>query len=234
MNMIDLYMWATPNGYKASIMLEELGLPYTVRPIDIGMGEQFAPAFLEISPNNKIPAIVDPEGPDGKPISVFESGAILIYLGQKTGKLLPADRRGYTAVMEWLMFQMSGLGPMCGQAHHFLHYAKERNAYATERYRNEVHRLYGVMNTRLERVAYLAGADYTIADVATFPWVRRHERHEVRLEQYPNVKLWFETVAARPAVIAGLKPLTEGEQRGIVADAKSHELLFGVDRYIKP
>lgn len=225
--MIKLYMWATPNGYKISIMLEETRLPYQVCPVDIGRGEQFAPDFLKISPNNKIPAIVDPEGPDGGRISIFESGAILLYLAEKTGQFLPKNARSRYRVVEWLMFQMGGVGPMLGQAHHFRHYAKEKHSYSTDRYTRESARLYGVMDRRLGEVAYLAGDDYCIADIATFPWIRRHERHGQKLEDYPNLHRWFQSVAARPAVIAGLKPLFEGEQRGILADAKSHDLLFG-------
>ncbi len=225
--MIQLYMWGTPNGYKVSIMLEEAGLPYAVCPVDIGKGEQFAPDFLKISPNNKIPAIIDPDGPDGAPISVFESGAILHYLAEKTGQFLPKDARGRYRVMEWLMFQMGGVGPMLGQAHHFRHYAKDKHPYSIDRYTQESARLYGVMDRRLEESAYLAGDAYSIADIATFPWIRRHERHGQKLEDYPNVHRWFQSIAARPAVIAGLKPLSEGEQRGILADAKSHDLLFG-------
>lgn len=229
--MIELYMWATPNGYKASIMLEEVGLPYELRPVDIGKGEQFASAFLDISPNNKIPAIVDSDGPGGRPISVFESGAILLYLARKTGKLLPSDERGFTAVMEWLMFQMGGLGPMAGQAHHFRHYAKEQVPYAIERYTAEVRRLYGVLERRLAENSYLAGSEYTIADVACFPWVRRHERHAIDLADYPAVQSWHASIRQRPAVIAGLVPLSEGEQRGILADDKSHGLLFGAGQF---
>ena len=235
--MIELYMWATPNGYKVSIMLEEVKLPYVVRPVDIGKGEQFAPDFLKISPNNKIPAIVDLDGtgggPGGKPISVFESGAILFYLARKTGKLLPVDERGITAVMQWLMFQMGGLGPMAGQAHHFRHYAKTQIPYAVERYSSEIARLYGVMDRRLGEVPYLAGDSYTIADIASFPWVRRHERHGIDLADYPQVQRWHDEIASRPAVIAGLKPLSEGEQRGILVDDKSHDLLFGAGQFEK-
>jgi GSH-dependent disulfide-bond oxidoreductase len=229
--MIQLYMWGTPNGYKVSIMLEETGLPYAVRPVDIGKGEQFAPDFLKISPNNKIPAIVDPDGPDGAPISVFESGAILHYLAEKTGLFLPKDARGRYRVMEWLMFQMGGVGPMLGQAHHFRHYAKDQHPYSIDRYTQESARLYGVMDRRLADSAYLAGDAYSIADIATFPWIRRHERHGQKLEDFPHVRRWFQAIAARPAVIAGLKPLSEGEQRGILADAKSHDLLFGTGQF---
>jgi len=224
---IDLFMWATPNGYKVSIMLEETGLPYRVVPVDIGKGEQFAPAFLTISPNNKIPAIVDPDGPDGTPFSVFESGAILVYLAEKTGRFMPAGPAGRTRALEWLMFQMAGVGPMLGQAHHFRHYAKEQIPYAVDRYTGEARRLYGVMERRLGESAFLAGPEYGIADIATFPWVRRHERHGIDLAGFPNVARWHGAIAERPAVIAGLLPLSEGEKRGILADDKSHALLFG-------
>lgn len=230
MDMIKLYMWATSNGYKASIMLEEIGLPYELCPVDIGKGEQFAPDFLKISPNNKIPAIVDPDGPGGKPISMFESGAILIYLAEKAGRLLPQTPRERYRVLEWLMFQMGGVGPMFGQAHHFRHYAKDRHPYSIDRYTQESARLYGVMERRLGEAAYLAG-DYSIADIAVFPWVRRYERHGQKLEDYPNVHRWYDGIAARPAVIAGLKPLAEGEQRGIVIDETSHDLLFGKSQF---
>jgi GST-like protein len=225
--MIQLYMWGTPNGYKVSIMLEEVGLPYKVCPVDIGKGEQFEPEFLKISPNNKIPAIVDANGPDGEPISLFESGAILLYLAEKTGKFLPQNARGRYRVLEWLMFQMGGVGPMLGQAHHFRHYAKERHLYSIDRYTQESARLYKVINRRLETMAFLAGDDYSIADIATFPWIRRHERHGQKLEDYPHVQRWFDAISVRPAVILGLKPLSESEQRGILADAASHDLLFG-------
>jgi GST-like protein len=225
--MIRLYMWGTPNGYKASVMLEETGLPYTVCPVDIGKGEQFGAEFLKISPNNKIPAIVDADGPGGEPISLFESGAILLYLAEKTGQFLPQDARGRYRVMEWLMFQMGGVGPMMGQAHHFRHYAKERHPYSIDRYTQESARLYGVMDRRLETATYLAGDNYSIADIATFPWIRRHERHGQKLEDFPHVLRWFDSIRARPAVVRGLKPLSEGEQRGILADAASHDLLFG-------
>ncbi|SBV31796.1 putative S-transferase [uncultured Sphingopyxis sp.] len=228
--MIDLFMWATPNGYKISIMLEEVGLPYRVVPVDIGKGEQFDPAFLAISPNNKIPAIVDPDGPDGRPISVFESGAILFYLARKTGRFLPSTDRDRIAVMEWLMFQMGGLGPMAGQAHHFRHYAKEDIPYAVERYTAEVARLYRVMDARLAQTPFLAG-EYGIADIACFPWVRRHERHGVDLATYPHVQCWYETIIARPAVIAGLLPLSDAERRGIIAHDGSHDLLFGSGQF---
>ena len=199
---IELYTWSTPNGRKASIMLEEVGLPYRVHAVDIGKDEQFAPEFLKISPNNKIPAIVDPDGPDGEPISLFESGAILIYLAEKTGKLMPADPRGRYTVLQWLMFQMGGVGPMFGQANHFIRFASEKVPYAMARYRNEAHRLLGVMDRRLAAAAYLAG-DYSIADVATWPWVMRAEWYDTDWSKFPKVKRWFDTIAERPAVRRG-------------------------------
>ena len=206
MTMIDLYTWSTPNGRKISIMLEELGLPYAVHPVDIGADEQFAPAFLAISPNNKIPAIVDPDGPDGKPLSVFESGAILIYLAEKTGSdLWPMDPRQRMVVLEWLMFQMGGLGPFLGQANHFLKWAKEDVPYARKRYRDEAHRLYGVMDRRLAQGPYLAGEDYSIADIACYPWVMRHIWHDIDLEKTcPHVWDWLQRIGARPAVQKGM------------------------------
>lgn len=202
--MIDLYTWGTPNGRKVSIMLEETGLPYAVHKIDIHKGDQFTPAFVAINPNSKIPAIVDSDGPGGKPIAMFESGAILIYLAEKTGKFLPAEPRERYAVLQWLMFQMAGVGPMFGQAHHFMRAAKEQVPYGIERYHNEAKRLYGVMDRRLAAVPYLAGETYSIADIATFPWVARHEWHRVELEAFPSVKRWFETIKARPAVPRGM------------------------------
>ncbi len=201
---IALYTWSTPNGRKISIALEEMALPYSVHAVDIGKDQQFAPDFLKISPNNKIPAIVDSEGPDGDPISVFESGAILIYLAEKTGRFLPRAPRARTAVMEWLMFQMGGFGPMLGQAHHFRRMAKEQVPYAIERYSNEAKRLYGVMDKRLGEVEYLAG-DYSIADMATLPWAARHPWQGIELPDYPNVKRWYDAQAARPAVQRGME-----------------------------
>jgi len=204
--VIDLYTWGTPNGRKISIMLEELGLPYAVHPVDIGEGEQFAPEFLAISPNNKIPAIVDPDGPDGKPISVFESGAILIYLAEKAASgLWPTEPRRRMVTLEWLMFQMGNLGPFLGQANHFLKWAKEDVPYAKKRYRDEAHRLYGVMDRRLSEVAYLAGDDYSIADIACYPWAMRHTWHEIDLEKAcPNVWDWVQRIGAREAVRKGM------------------------------
>lgn len=202
--MIELYTWGTPNGRKVSIMLEEAGLPYNTHAVNISKDEQFAPDFLKVSPNNKIPAIVDPDGPGGKPISLFESGAILFYLAEKTGKLLHADPAGRYETMVWLMFQMAGVGPMFGQAHHFRRFAKEQVPYAIDRYTNETHRIYGVMDKRLGEVPYLAGQDYTIADVATYPWVARWEWHGIDWANYPNLKRWFDNVGARPAVQKGM------------------------------
>ncbi len=204
--MIDLYTWSTPNGRKVSIMIEELGLEYRVHPVDIGKDEQFDPAFLKISPNNKIPAIVDPDGPDGAPVALFESGAILVYLTDKTeSALYPQDARRRYETLQWLMFQMGGVGPMLGQANHFLHFVEDSNPYAEERYRGEAHRLYGVMDKRLDETAYLAGDDYTIADIATYPWVMRWEWHEIDLPKVcPNVWRWVEAVGARPAVQRGM------------------------------
>ncbi len=198
--MIDLYLWATPNGHKITIALEELGLPYRTRPVNIGKGEQFEPAFLRISPNNRIPAIVDHAPADGGgPLSIFESGAILTYLAEKTGRLLPSDLRGRFEVMQWLFWQVGGLGPMAGQNHHFVQYAPERIPYAMDRYVNETTRLYRVMNTRLADRPYLAG-DYSIADIACYPWVVPHQKQRQNLDDFPNLKLWFATIGERPAV----------------------------------
>ena len=200
---IDLYTWKTPNGRKASIALEELGLDYAVHSVDIGKDEQFDPGFLKISPNNKIPAIVDPDGPDGEPISVFETGAILLYLAEKTGRLLPTDPRGYALAIQWLMWQMGGFGPMLGQAHHFRRFAPEQIPYAVDRYSNEARRLYGVLDKRLAEAEFLAG-EYSVADIATYPWVARHEWQGIALEDFGNVKRWYDSVAARPAVVKGM------------------------------
>ncbi len=202
--MIDLYTFPTPNGWKASIMLEEVGLPYKVHVVHIGKDEQFAPDFLKISPNNKIPAIVDPDGPDGQPISVFESGATLVYLARKTGSdLLPDDPRRFTAVMEWLMFQMASIGPMFGQMGHFVRFAKEDVPYGKKRYTDESRRILGVMNTRLEQFEYLAG-QYSIADIASYGWTKSAESMFDGLADWPNVQRWFEQVGQRPAVQKGL------------------------------
>ena len=201
--MIDLYTWKTPNGRKVSIMLEECGLDYNTHPIEIGKGEQFTPQFLALNPNGKIPAIADSDGPDGKPITLFESGAILVYLAGKTGRFLPAADRGKYLALQWLMFQMGGVGPMFGQVHHFVRSAKEQVPYATERYVKEKDRLYAVLNQRLGEAAYLAG-EYSVADIATYPWVARHDWHKTELSAFPNVKRWFETIGARAAVQRGM------------------------------
>ncbi len=230
-NMIEVYSWATPNGHKVHIMLEECGLPYRVHAIDIGAGDQFTPEFLAISPNNKIPAIVDPTGPDGEPISVFESGAILLYLASKTGKLLPASTRGKFEVMEWLMFQMGGVGPMLGQAHHFRIYAPEKIEYAVDRYTNEAKRLYGVMDKRLGKHKYIAGSSYTIADIAIFPWLRSWKNQGIDWVDFPNLKGWFDEIAARPAVQRGVDVLA-GHRKPLVDD-KAREMLFGATQYKK-
>jgi len=225
---IELYSWATPNGHKIHIMLEECGLPYNVHAVDIGAGDQFEPEFLRISPNNKIPAMVDPEGPDGKPLALFESGAMLLYLAGKTGRFLPQDTRGKYVAMQWLMFQMGGVGPMFGQAHHFRNYAKEKIEYAINRYTNEAKRLYGVMDTRLGEVPYFAG-EYSIADMAIFPWTRSHANQGVDLADYPNVKRWFDAISARPAVERAVKVLAD-RRRPIQTD-KEREVLFGATQY---
>jgi GSH-dependent disulfide-bond oxidoreductase len=203
--MIELYTWSTPNGRKVSIMLEECGLPYNVHKINIGTNsEQFAPEYLKINPNGKIPSIVDPDGPDGKPYAMMESGAILIYLAGKTAKFLPKSLRGKYDALQWLMFQMGSIGPMFGQAHHFMRAKKDEIPYGSERYGNEAKRLYGVMDAQLGRNKYLSGAEYTIADIATYPWVARHEWHRVDLSAFPNVKRWYEALGERPAVMKGM------------------------------
>ncbi len=227
--MIEVYSWATPNGHKVHIMLEECGLPYRAHAVDIGAGDQFAPAFLAISPNNKIPAIVDPIGPDGQPISLFESGAILMYLAGKTGRFMPRDVRSRYEMLEWLMFQMGGVGPMLGQAHHFRIYAPEKIAYAVDRYTNEAKRLYGVMNKRLAKTKYIAGAEYTIADIAIFPWLRSWKNQGIDWVDYPHLKGWFDEIAARPAVIRGVEVLAS--KRKPLHDDKAREALFGKTQY---
>lgn len=201
--MIDLYTWSTPNGRKVSIMLEETGLDYRVKPVNIGQGEQFAPEFLKISPNNRIPAIVDHAGPKGQAFALFESGAILLYLAYKSGKLLPGDPAQQFKVMQWLMFQMGGIGPMLGQAHHFLRAAPQPVPYAIERYTQETRRLYKVLDHQLEDQEFIAG-DYSIADIATYPWIARHEWHQVALADFPSVQRWFAGMGARPAVQQGM------------------------------
>ena len=202
--MIDLYTWTTPNGRKVSIMLEELGLPYRVHAINIREGDQFKPEYVALNPNAKIPSIVDPDGPDGKPYAMMESGAILIYFAGKTGRLLPKSDRGKYDVLQWLMFQMDHVGPMFGQVHHYLRSAKEPVPYAIARYTKEKDRLYGVLDKRLAQHAYLAD-EYSIADIATYPWVARYEWHKTNLANFPNVKRWFDAISVRPAVQRGMK-----------------------------
>jgi GST-like protein len=223
---IELYYWPTPNGWKISIMLEECGLPYVVRPVDISKGEQFAPRFLAISPNNRIPAIVDPHGPNGKSISVFESGAILQYLGRKTGRFYPRDERARVAVDEWLFWQMGGLGPMAGQAVHFRRYAPAPIEYAIARYTNEVNRLYGVMNARLATREFLAG-DYSIADIACVGWVRLAERQGQELAEFPHLQRWFTAIRARPAVQRAFAIRIEAASKVDPRDPKVRAVLFG-------
>ena len=202
---IDLYTWGTPNGRKVSIALEELELPYNVHPIDIGKGDQYDPAFLAISPNNKIPAIVDPDGPDGASISLFESGAILLYLAEKTGRLMPSGVRGRYRALEWIMWQMGNFGPFLGQVHHFKRFAKEKIPYAIERYDKEARRLYQVLDNRLSEALFLAGETYSMADILTFPWAARHTWQEIELKDYPNVERWYRQLEARPAVQRGME-----------------------------
>ncbi|QTN98497.1 glutathione S-transferase N-terminal domain-containing protein [Brucella sp. 458] len=225
---IELYYWPTPNGFKISIMLEELGVPYAVKYINIGKGDQFEPGFLKIAPNNRMPAIIDPEGPGGEPISVFESGAILQYLGRKFGKFYPADERKRVVVEEWLMWQMGGLGPMSGQAGHFRIYAPEKIQYGIDRYTNEVNRLYGVLNRRLEGRDYIAD-EYSIADMACIGWVNAYKNYEQNLDDFANLKRWHETMNARPAVQRGLLVGKEERERAAAAANKEEEqkILFG-------
>lgn len=227
--MIEVYSWATPNGHKVHIMLEECALPYRVHPIDIGAGAQFDPSFLGISPNNKIPAIVDSDGPDGQPISVFESGAILLYLAGKTGRLMPESVRGRYEVLQWLMFQMGGVGPMLGQAHHFRIYAPEKIGYAIDRYTNEAKRLYGVMDRQLAKHKYIAGGEYSIADIAVFPWLRSWKNQGIDWNDFPHLKGWFDEISARPAVRRGVEVLA-GKHKPLTDD-KARENLFGSRQY---
>ena len=223
---IELYYWPTPNGYKVSIMLEECGLPYRMIPVNISRGDQFKPEFLAISPNNRMPAIVDPDGPGGRPISVFESGAILQYLGRKTGKFYPANERARVEVEQWLFWQMGGLGPMAGQAHHFRHYAPEPIPYAIARYTDECNRLYGVMNTRLKDRDFLAGK-YSIADMACFGWASRWQRQGQDINQFPRLKRWLDTLLARPAVKRGMALRVEEASNVSMQDPKVRAVLFG-------
>jgi GST-like protein len=224
---IEVYYWPTPNGHKITIMLEECGLAYEIKPVNIGRGEQFTPQFLAISPNNRMPAIIDPDGPGGAPISVFESGAILQYLGRKSGKFYPREERARVEVDEWLFWQMANLGPNCGQAHHFRNYAQEKIAYAIDRYTNEVNRLYGVMDTRLKDRAYLAG-EYSIADMASYPWVRPYKNQGQDLAEFPNLEKWFQRLHDRPAVAKAVKIGEELRSNyNLATDRDAQKVLFG-------
>ena len=222
---IELFYWPTPNGWKITIMLEELAVPYNVNFVNIGKGEQFEPSFLKISPNNRMPAIIDPDGPGGEPISVFESGAILQYLGRKFGKFYPADERSRVAVEEWLFWQVGGLGPMAGQAHHFRQYAPEKVQYGIDRYTNEVNRLYGVMNRRLAEAEYLGG-DYSIADMAAVGWIRPHKNQGQDLDDFPHLKRWYDAIMARPAVMRGMAVGNE-RRSNLASDKEAQKVLFG-------
>jgi GST-like protein len=231
--MIDLYTWPTPNGHKIHIMLEETGTPYRVIPVDIGAGDQFKPEFLEISPNNKMPAMVDPDGPEGKgkPFALAESGAMLFYLASKTGKFLPKGLRERWQTMQWVMFQMGHIGPMLGQAHHFLGYAPEKIEYAMNRYKNEANRLYGVVERRLKESRYLACDEYTIADMATVPWLRAPERQGVNIDEYPALKRWRDAILERPAVKRALQVLADRRRAEMTQQQK--ENLFGAAQYAR-
>ena len=233
--MIDVHSWATPNGHKVHIMLEEcgqqLGRDWQVHAVNIGAGDQFKPDFLAISPNNKIPAIIDPNGPGGQPISLFESGAILVYLASKFDRFLPKGDRERFKVLEWLMFQMGGVGPMLGQAHHFRLYAPEKLEYAINRYTNEAKRLYGVMDRQLAGQEWIAGNEYTIADIAIFPWLRSWQNQGIDWADFPNLKDWFDRIAARPAVQRGVAVLADA--RKPLTDDKSRDILFGKTQYEK-
>ena len=238
--MIDVYFWPTPNGYKVTVMLEELGLKYNLVPVNIGKGDQFKPEFLKISPNNRMPAIIDPEGPGGKPFAIFESGAILMYLAEKHGKLMPAEIRGKYEVIEWLMFQMASVGPMLGQAHHFRLYAPEKLQYAIDRYTNEARRIYNVIDKRLGEAAYLAG-EYSIADIAVYPWLVPHNLQGQNLDVTPNLKRWYEHMRNRPAVQRGFAVMAEevAKMREAAAarqrphDQESWNNLFGNKQFEK-
>jgi GST-like protein len=229
--MIEVWTWPTPNGHKVHIALEELGLPYKVIPINIGQGDQFKPEFMAITPNHRIPAIVDPDGPDGAPLKLFESAAIMIYLSEKTGgKLIPQDPVGRYRCLEWMMFQMGGVGPMFGQYNHFANYAVEKLPYAIERYTNEVARLHRVLEKRLSESEYLAGRDYSMADIITFPWIRNPDRRGIDLADYPNVKRWHDAIAARPAVQRGVAVLAEHQRKGQMTE-KERDIMFGKTQF---
>ena len=229
--MIDVWTWPTPNGHKVHIALEELRLPYNVIPINIGKGDQFKPEFLAITPNHRIPAIVDTDGPGGKQVELFESGAILLYLSEKTGgRLVPTEPIARYTCLQWLMFQMGGVGPMFGQYNHFANYANDKISYAIERYTNEVARLHRVLDKRLSEAAYLAGDEYSIADIATFPWIRNPDRRNIDLSVYPHVKRWHAAIAARPAVQRGVEVLSENQRKGVMTDAEK-EVMFGKTQF---
>jgi GST-like protein len=228
---MEVYSWPTPNGHKIHIALEELGLPYRAIAVDIAKGEQFTPDFLKISPNNKIPALVDPDGIGGKRMALMESGAILIYLGDKTGKLWPTNARDKLVALQWLSFQMANVGPMLGQVVHFRHYAPEQVPYAVERFTNETKRIYGVLDHRLGESEYLGGAEYSNADIATFPWLVSWEWQGVVLAEYPNLERWFNVVAARPAVQRGLAVLAELKRKPKELSEAEREILFGSKQY---
>ena len=227
--MIELHYWPTPNGHKITLFLEETGVPYTIKPVNIGKGEQFQPAFLAIAPNNRMPAIVDTAPADGgEPVSVFESGAILQYLAEKTGRFLPADLRGKYTVLEWLFWQMGGLGPMLGQNHHFNRYAPEKIPYAIDRYVNETRRLYGVLDKRLHGRAFIAGNDYSIADMAAYPWIVPHENQSMTLDDFPHLKAWFESIRERPATQRAYALGEEIKGRfDLTTDEQARKVLFG-------
>lgn len=232
--MIDVYSWPTPNGHKVHIMLEETGLEYRVHGVNIRAGDQFKPEFLKISPNNRIPAIVDAGGPGGRPLSLFESGAILLYLASKSGKFLPVDLHARWNCMQWLMWQMGGLGPMMGQANHFRRYSKEKIPYAVDRYTNEANRLTNVLDKRLGEARHLAGDEYSIADIAAFPWMRGAENRGVNIDEFPNVRRWFDTIHARPAVQRGLKVLAEVQAANAAPhDDKSWDIMFGRTQFAR-
>jgi GSH-dependent disulfide-bond oxidoreductase len=236
--MIDVYFWPTPNGYKITWMLEEIGLKYNVIPVNIGAGDQFKPEFLKISPNNRMPAMTDPEGPDGKPLSIFESGAILMYLAEKTGKLMPKDMRGKYNVIQWLMFQMANVGPMLGQAHHFRLYAPEKLEYPINRYTNEAKRLYNVIDKRLSESKYLAD-DFSIADIAVYPWLVPHTMQGQNLDDFPHLKKWYDELSERPATKRGFAPMSDVVERmraqaqKPIHDKKSWDILFGNKQFEK-
>jgi GST-like protein len=225
--MIELYYWPTPNGHKITMFLEEAGLPYRIHPVDISAGDQFKPAFLSISPNNRMPAIIDPEPSDGgEPLSVFESGAILVYLAEKTGKLLPHDLRGRKTALEWVFWQVGGLGPMAGQNHHFVQYAPEKIPYAMDRYVNETNRLYGVLDRRLDARSYIIGDQYSIADIACYTWIVPWKRQQQNLDEFPNLRRWFDTVRARPATVRAYAKGEPYSNRPAVTE-EGKKILFG-------